>query len=209
MGTCTPRSFVWFEGGFCSFCLPLSNKFDQPHLLQVRTEVAGCPFPTHASFVPSGAQPPRAGTSRPLRARVPASFAVRSATAASRALRPRAGWPGQRIQMGPQGRPRRSASGPEAGAGPAGGGAAEPAAPLPGARRWRPQRAARPCFAGCLRASPAPPRQPDSGPPHPTAGFVHRPRGRPSPFPPAPPRPLPAGPTSSALAAGAGRGRRG
>ncbi|XP_074185282.1 uncharacterized protein LOC141570762 [Rhinolophus sinicus] len=108
--------------------------------------------------------------------------------------------------MGPQRLLRRSTSGPQAGAGRAEGGATGPAVRLPGAWRRRPRRAARPCFAGCL--SPAPPRRPDSGPPHPTAGFVHRPRGGPSPFPPAPPRPHPAGPTSSAQAVGAGRGRR-
>lgn len=48
---------------------------------------------------------------------------VCSGTAAFTALRPRAAWLEQRIQMGPQRRLRRSTSGPQAGAGSAEGGA--------------------------------------------------------------------------------------
>lgn len=64
-----------------------------------------------------------------------------------------------------------------------------------------------PAARGACVALPSPPA--GLGRASPTAGFVHRPRGGPSPFPPAPPRPHPAGPTSSARAAGAGRRRRG
>lgn len=125
-----------------------------------------------------------------------------------RALRPRAGWPGQRIQMSPLKRLRRSASGREAGAGRARGGATVPAYPLPGARpgvlpgglalpRWVSARGSRP--------SPAAP----------TPGRLTPPRALSASRAPAPPRsrrllPAPsAGPTSSAQAAGAGGGRKG
>lgn len=66
---------------------------------------------------------------------------------------------------------------------------------------------------GYLRAAPAPPRQPGSGPPRPAAGFVHRPAAAPPrsrrllPAPSAP-APLPRSGGGGGRA-GAGRGRRG
>lgn len=74
--------------------------------------MVGGPVPTHASSEPIAAQPPGAGASGPRRARGPAPSAACSGTVAFRVLRPRAGWLGQRIQMGPQRLPAVPLRGP-------------------------------------------------------------------------------------------------
>lgn len=121
-------------------------------------------------------------------------------------LRPRARWPRQRIQMRPLLRVRRSASGREARAERAGGGATAAAAHLPRARpgfraggpalpHGVPARASRPSPPAPVRLTPPPALS--------ASRAAAPPRSR---------RLLPApsaGPTSSAQAAGAGRGRRG
>lgn len=134
----------------------------------------------------------RAATTGPGRVRRPASNAACLGTGASRALRPRAGWPGQRIQMRPQLRLLRAALPPEAEAGQTRGGAAVPVALLPGAPTRRPPRAARSCFAGCLRAPPAPLRRPPLRPASPHRGLCPPAARRPLPVPAgsSPPPPL-------------------
>lgn len=134
----------------------------------------------------------RAGTYRSWnlrsqRARGPASSAVCSGTVAFTALRPRAGWLGQRIQMGPQRRLRRSTSGPQAGAGSAEGGAH-------GARRQAPGGPEEVSSAGGraqLRGVPARASRPSPParlrPASPCRGLC----------PPAAPRPLPVAAGSS------------
>lgn len=186
LGTRSPRCFVWSEGGFAQQGIrqaaPTPNA-DRSGLVSLR----------HARiFRVERCAASRAATTRPGQVQRPASSAACSGTAASRALRPRAGCPGQRIQMRPQLRLFRAALLPEAEAGQTRGGARVPAALLPGARTRRPPRAARPCFAECLRASPALRRRPPLRPASPRRGLCPPAARRPLPVPAgsSPPPPL-------------------
>lgn len=200
---------AWFEGDFASSAFRSATNLTT--VPAPRADRGGrSPFFKHASSarVLSSLPGPEAPGQAERGVRRPARLARELQHL--RALRPRARWPGQRIQMRLLLRLRRFASGREAGAGQAGGGATVPEARLHGPRPGILHRLPGPASRGaCAYLRPLPAgASSDSGPPHPTAGFVHRLRGGPSPFPPAPPRPL-AGPTSSAQAAGADRGRRG
>lgn len=154
------------------FCILLSNQFDQRYLLPRADRVASLPSPrTHLprralrSLQASGVRRGGSGT------------AALQGSAAS-------GWVAWAADPdAPLFHLRRSASGPEAGAGRAGGGATVPAAPHPGARTRRPPRAARPCLAGCLRVSPAPPRRLRLWPASLRRGLCPPAAGRPLPVP--------------------------
>ena len=62
--------------------------------------------------------------------------------------------------------------------------------PSPGGPTRRPPGRPGPASLGVCACLPPIPGGSDSGPLHPTAGFVRQPRASPSPFPQAPPRPL-------------------
>lgn len=75
--------------------------------------MAGCPSsPRIHLLCPALHSLPRLEPPGPVERGFPRPIAARSRTAAFRALRPRAGWPGQQNQMGAQGCLRRSASDP-------------------------------------------------------------------------------------------------
>lgn len=126
------------------------------------------------------------------------------------ALRPRAGGPGSasrwaRGRSGTSWSRRRGARRPAPG-GPGGGVLSGRAG-----ERASGRAGGRPCFAGYLRAAPAPPRRPGSGPPRPAAGFVHRPAAAPPRsrrLLPAPSTPAPL-PRSGGAGGGSGPGTKG
>lgn len=152
--------------------------------------MAQSPFITHEFSAPSAAQPP--GLQRPGQA----ECGIRRPTRLAREQEP----PGLcGLGLGGLGNGSRCAR------------SCVSSAPLcrPRQKRDKPEEAPRclsPCSRGhrrgALRGRPGPASRgacarlpplsggPHSVPPHPTAGFVHRPRGGPSPFPPAPPHPL-------------------
>lgn len=187
----SPHCFVQFEGAFdpfSAFCAATNST----SCTNSKRGPKWLGLPHARIFRAQRRAASRAGTSGPGRPLRPASSAAWSGTAASRALRPRAGWPRQRIQMRPQLSLPHAPPPPEAGAGQARGGATVPAALLPEARTRRPLQAARPYFAGCLRASPAPPRRPRFRPTSPHRRLCPPAARRPLPVPAgsSPPPPL-------------------